>query len=108
MADGQLRKGSWNLQIRVIAGSTRQADRDAGAEIRRRKSEERRADDPACFPKIHVAKEVRGDHGDGQGGEASEQKASGGNDGPFVQPQRSRENGLSQSDIHSASAVICQ
>jgi len=93
------------LQIRVVAGSTRQADRDAGAEIRRRKGEERRADDPACLPKVHVAEEVRGNYGDGQGGEATEQEASRGDDGSFGQPQRSRENGLPQSDIHSASAI---
>lgn len=93
------------MQIRVVAGSARQADRDAGAEIRRREGKERCANDPACLPKVHVAEEVRGDHGDGQGGEATKQEASGSDDGSFGQPQRSRENGLPQSDIHSAGAV---
>lgn len=68
------------MQIRVVAGSARQADRDAGAEIRRREGEKRRADDPARLPKVHVAEEVRGDHGDGQGGEATKQETSGGDD----------------------------
>lgn len=93
------------MQIRVVTGSARQADRDAGEEIRRREGEERRADDSACLPQVYVAEEIRGDYSDGKGGEATEQEASGGDDGSFGQPQRSRENGLSQSDIHSASAV---
>lgn len=94
---------SRSVQIRVVAGSARQADRDAGAKIRRREGAKRGADDSTCLSEVHAAEEVRGDHGDGQGGEAFEQEASGGGDGS--QPQRSRENGLSQSDIHSAGTV---
>lgn len=82
----QLRTEFRNLQIRVVAGFARQADRDAGEEIRRREGEERRADDSACLPQVYIAEEIRGDYSDGEGGEATEQEASGGDDGSFGQP----------------------
>lgn len=75
------------MQIRAVAGSARQADRDAGAEIRRREGAERGADDSTCLSEVHVAEEVRGDHGDGQGGEAIEQEASGDGNGSLGQSQ---------------------
>lgn len=82
-------------QVRVVTGSTRQADRNAGAEVRWREGEERGVDDPARLPQVHVAEKVRGHHGDGQGGKAIEPEAARGSGGSLGQSQRSRENGLS-------------
>ena len=71
-------RASNELQVRAVAGSVGQADRDAGAKVRRRESAQRRADDPAGVPALHPPEEVRGDHGDGQGGETAEPQAAGG------------------------------
>lgn len=89
--------------IRVISRPPGQADRDVGEKIWRREGEERRADDPARVPEIHPVEEVRGDHRDGQGGKKVEQKASG-DDGSIRRYERTREDGLPQSDLHPAAA----
>lgn len=92
-------------EIRIVPGSSGQADRDAGAEVRWRQGEKRGADDPARVQEVHAAEEIRGDNGDGEGREETEQKPSGGF-GPSGKLGRSRQNGLSQPDLHTAAAVV--
>ena len=90
-------------QVRIVARPAGQADRDAGAEVRRREGEKRGADDSASVQEIHAAEEIRGDHGDGQGRETSQQEAAG-NDGESRQRERAREDGVPQPDLHTAAS----